>query len=100
MLYCILTGIQLQNIINYNLDSVLFKMPLPVRNCLMNCSPCFVQCDQYWPIRGTETYGVMQVTLSDVQEVATYCIRTLHITRVRREHTFLLHLIITLITWC
>lgn len=33
-------------------------------------------------MRGTETYGVMQVTLSDVQEVATYCIRTLNISRV------------------
>ncbi|KAG8188904.1 hypothetical protein JTE90_014959 [Oedothorax gibbosus] len=43
-----------------------------------------IKCDQYWPTRGTETYGVMQVTLSDVQEVATYCIRTLHITRLNQ----------------
>ncbi|GIX68631.1 tyrosine-protein phosphatase Lar [Caerostris extrusa] len=46
-----------------------------------------IKCDQYWPIRGTETYGVMQVTLSDVQEVATYCIRTLHIMRLNQGVT-------------
>ena len=26
-----------------------------------------VKCDQYWPMRGTETYGVMCVTLTDTQ---------------------------------
>ncbi|XP_063235458.1 tyrosine-protein phosphatase Lar isoform X2 [Bacillus rossius redtenbacheri] len=35
-----------------------------------------VKCDQYWPSRGTDTYGAMTVTVSDVQELATYCIRT------------------------
>lgn len=35
-----------------------------------------VKCDQYWPNRGTETYGVMHVTLTHVEELATYCIRT------------------------
>ncbi|XP_055940735.1 tyrosine-protein phosphatase Lar-like isoform X5 [Argiope bruennichi] len=46
-----------------------------------------IKCDQYWPTRGTETYGVMQVTLSDVQEVATYCIRTIHIMRLNQGVT-------------
>ncbi|XP_024084878.1 tyrosine-protein phosphatase Lar isoform X3 [Cimex lectularius] len=40
-----------------------------------------IKCDQYWPLRGTETYGMITVTLSDVQELATYCIRTFHINR-------------------
>ena len=28
-----------------------------------------VKCDQYWPTRGTETYGVMCVTLTDTQVI-------------------------------
>ncbi|XP_038649926.1 receptor-type tyrosine-protein phosphatase F-like isoform X17 [Scyliorhinus canicula] len=35
-----------------------------------------VKCDQYWPCRGTETYGMIQVTLLDVVELATYSVRT------------------------
>ncbi|XP_051757147.1 receptor-type tyrosine-protein phosphatase S isoform X24 [Ctenopharyngodon idella] len=35
-----------------------------------------VKCDQYWPNRGTETYGLIQVTLLDTVELATYCVRT------------------------
>ncbi|XP_065110692.1 protein tyrosine phosphatase receptor type Db isoform X1 [Paramisgurnus dabryanus] len=34
------------------------------------------KCDQYWPSRGTETYGLMQVSLLDTAELATYCVRT------------------------
>ncbi|XP_048053487.1 protein tyrosine phosphatase receptor type Db isoform X13 [Megalobrama amblycephala] len=34
------------------------------------------KCDQYWPSRGTETYGLMQVSLLDTVELATYCVRT------------------------
>ncbi|XP_064411068.1 receptor-type tyrosine-protein phosphatase delta isoform X4 [Latimeria chalumnae] len=40
---------------------------------------CFfskVKCDQYWPGRGTETYGLIQVTLLDTVDLATYCVRT------------------------
>ncbi|XP_032669119.1 tyrosine-protein phosphatase Lar isoform X6 [Odontomachus brunneus] len=48
-----------------------------------------IKCDQYWPTRGSETYGQMTVTISDVQELATYCIRTFQVCRVgyseRRE---------------
>ncbi|XP_046660336.1 tyrosine-protein phosphatase Lar isoform X3 [Homalodisca vitripennis] len=48
-----------------------------------------IKCDQYWPSRGTETYGLVTVTLSDVQELATYCIRSFHINKAghteRRE---------------
>ncbi|XP_032454535.1 tyrosine-protein phosphatase Lar isoform X4 [Nasonia vitripennis] len=40
-----------------------------------------IKCDQYWPTRGTETYGQMQITISDVQELATYCIRTFQVCR-------------------
>ncbi|XP_077498928.1 tyrosine-protein phosphatase Lar isoform X4 [Amblyomma americanum] len=40
-----------------------------------------VKCDQYWPSRGSETYGLMEVTLEEVQELATYCIRTFSLKR-------------------
>ncbi|XP_041619155.1 receptor-type tyrosine-protein phosphatase delta isoform X29 [Vulpes lagopus] len=35
-----------------------------------------VKCDQYWPSRGTESHGLVQVTLLDTVELATYCVRT------------------------
>ncbi|XP_028258986.1 protein tyrosine phosphatase receptor type Fa isoform X4 [Parambassis ranga] len=35
-----------------------------------------VKCDQYWPSRGTETYGMIQVTMLDTVELATYSMRT------------------------
>ncbi|XP_057354664.1 receptor-type tyrosine-protein phosphatase delta isoform X20 [Manis pentadactyla] len=35
-----------------------------------------VKCDQYWPSRGTETHGLVQVTLLDTVDLATYCVRT------------------------
>ncbi|XP_061744738.1 protein tyrosine phosphatase receptor type Fa isoform X6 [Nerophis ophidion] len=35
-----------------------------------------VKCDQYWPGRGTETYGMIQVTMLDSVELATYSVRT------------------------
>ncbi|XP_060521097.1 tyrosine-protein phosphatase Lar isoform X3 [Cylas formicarius] len=38
-----------------------------------------IKCDQYWPSRGTEIYGPMSVAITDVQELATYCIRTFDI---------------------
>ncbi|XP_070160477.1 tyrosine-protein phosphatase Lar isoform X4 [Polyergus mexicanus] len=48
-----------------------------------------IKCDQYWPTRGSETYGQMTVTISDIQELATYCIRTFQVCRTgyseRRE---------------
>ncbi|XP_030648177.1 receptor-type tyrosine-protein phosphatase S-like [Chanos chanos] len=34
------------------------------------------KCDQYWPSRGTEMYGQIQVSLLDTVELATYCVRT------------------------
>ncbi|XP_060552127.1 receptor-type tyrosine-protein phosphatase F-like isoform X7 [Ruditapes philippinarum] len=40
-----------------------------------------IKCDQYWPGRGAETYGLMHVLLVDVAELATYTIRTFHIQR-------------------
>uniref|UniRef100_A0A8C1F1J9 Receptor-type tyrosine-protein phosphatase F n=1 Tax=Cyprinus carpio carpio TaxID=630221 RepID=A0A8C1F1J9_CYPCA len=35
-----------------------------------------IKCDQYWPVRGTETYGMIQVTMLDAVELATYSVRT------------------------
>uniref|UniRef100_A0A8C5I390 protein-tyrosine-phosphatase n=1 Tax=Gouania willdenowi TaxID=441366 RepID=A0A8C5I390_GOUWI len=35
-----------------------------------------IKCDQYWPSRGTDTYGMIQVTLLDTMELATFCVRT------------------------
>lgn len=46
-----------------------------------------MKCDQYWPSRGTETYGSVQVTLVDVVELATYTVRTFQLARVRRRCT-------------
>lgn len=40
-----------------------------------------IKCDQYWPTRGTDTYGSMTVSITDVQELATYCIRTFQVHR-------------------
>jgi protein tyrosine phosphatase len=42
-----------------------------------------LKCDQYWPNRGTETYGPIQVTLTDFIELASYSIRTFTIAWVR-----------------
>jgi protein tyrosine phosphatase len=42
-----------------------------------------LKCDQYWPSKGTEVYdNVMQVTLVDQTELATYTIRTFVISPV------------------
>ncbi|KAA8587239.1 hypothetical protein FQN60_016101, partial [Etheostoma spectabile] len=41
------------------------------------CQKQTIKCDQYWPSRGTETYGMIQVTLLDTMELATFCVRTL-----------------------
>lgn len=41
-----------------------------------------IKCDQYWPNRGSETYGPMTVNITDTQELATYCIRTFQLHRV------------------
>lgn len=51
------------------------------------CSPPFsclpqIKCDQYWPNRGTETYGFIQVTLLDTIELATFCVRTFSLHKV------------------
>lgn len=42
-----------------------------------------IKCDQYWPGRGTETYGMIQVTLLDTIELATFCVRTFSLHKVR-----------------
>lgn len=58
--------------------------------CLMwYFSPLQVKCDQYWPTRGTETYGLIQVTLLDTVELATYCVRTFALFKVRSICTLL-----------
>ncbi|ESO86619.1 hypothetical protein LOTGIDRAFT_128794, partial [Lottia gigantea] len=40
-----------------------------------------IKCDQYWPSRGTETYGLMHIQLVDVTELSTYTVRTFHLSR-------------------
>ncbi|CAM9891763.1 unnamed protein product [Lampetra planeri] len=40
-----------------------------------------VKCDQYWPNRGSESYGLVQVTLTDTVELATYSTRSFTLTR-------------------
>nr|XP_046909116.1 tyrosine-protein phosphatase Lar-like isoform X4 [Dermatophagoides farinae] len=41
-----------------------------------------IKCDQYWPSKGTEKYGEIEVTLINYEELATYCIRTFTLKRV------------------
>lgn len=59
----------------------------------MHVFVCIVQvkCDQYWPSRGTETYGMIQVTMLDTVELATYSVRTFALYKVRavniHDHT-------------
>jgi protein tyrosine phosphatase len=57
-----------------NTSTIVMMTKLEERNRL--------KCDQYWPCKGTEVYGnVIQVTLVDYTELATYSIRTLVIAR-------------------
>ncbi|XP_025425132.1 tyrosine-protein phosphatase Lar isoform X2 [Sipha flava] len=46
-----------------------------------------VKCDQYWPTRGSQVYGPITVTLTNVQELATYVIRSFHLTRATDNET-------------
>ena len=41
-----------------------------------------IKCDQYWPSRGSDTYGVVSVMITDVQELATYSVRTFQLHRL------------------
>lgn len=50
-----------------------------------------MKCDQYWPTRGTETYGLIQVTLLDTVELATYCVRTFALFKVSSIWILLSH---------
>uniref|UniRef100_H2YZV1 protein-tyrosine-phosphatase n=1 Tax=Ciona savignyi TaxID=51511 RepID=H2YZV1_CIOSA len=43
---------------------------------------CKVKCEQYWPSGGSETYGLISVTLIDELELATYCVRTFNVVKV------------------
>lgn len=45
------------------------------------------KCDQYWPTRGSETYGLMTVTITATQELATYSIRTFQLSRTGRNES-------------
>lgn len=61
-----------------------------IQHLLLHCLTVFhfcplkqVKCDQYWPIRGTETYGMIQVTMLDAVELATYSVRTFALYKVK-----------------
>ena len=41
-----------------------------------------VKCNQYWPSYGTTTYGSLQVTLKEVENLAEYSIRTFNVSPV------------------
>jgi len=66
---------------------------LPVCLNVPCCVSVQIKCDQYWPNRGSEVYGVMHVTLLDVIELATYTIRTFQLTRVCSGHPIRRYLI-------
>ena len=44
-----------------------------------------IKCDQYWPVKGTQTYGPVHVTLTEIQELASYVVRTFQLQRVRKQ---------------
>lgn len=76
----------------FNLSNISFLKKIENKGTLVllekllthcNPSPLQVKCDQYWPTRGTETYGLIQVTLLDTVELATYCVRTFSLFKVR-----------------
>lgn len=46
-----------------------------------------VKCHQYWPSYGTTTYGNIQVTLKEVENLAEYSIRTFTISPVSEHGT-------------
>ena len=52
-----------------------------------------VKCDRYWPVRGSEIYGHMTISLVDFQDLATYCIRTFKMQKVSffilKEHLYI-----------
>lgn len=50
-----------------------------------------IKCDEYWPHEGTEWYGPVMVTLTNIMELATYTVRTFQIERVRYTISFTSH---------
>lgn len=46
-----------------------------------------VKCDQYWPNRGQEIYGHIQVALLDVTELASYTVRTFALVNLKSRST-------------
>ncbi|PIK36504.1 putative receptor-type tyrosine-protein phosphatase delta isoform X4, partial [Apostichopus japonicus] len=46
-----------------------------------------VKCDQYWPSRGQEIYGHIQVALLDVTELASYTVRTFALVNLKSRST-------------
>lgn len=41
------------------------------------------KCDMYWPKEGNEVYGVISVTLTDENVLATYTVRTFKIKHLK-----------------
>ncbi len=58
------------------------------KNPTLVCVCVQVKCDQYWPSRGTETYGMIQVTMLDTVELATYSVRTFALYKVRTLYVY------------
>ncbi|ESO00970.1 hypothetical protein HELRODRAFT_192507 [Helobdella robusta] len=45
-----------------------------------------IKCNQYWPMRGSEMFGDIEVVLMESVELAHYTIRTLHITKTSNSN--------------
>ncbi|XP_071800264.1 receptor-type tyrosine-protein phosphatase F-like isoform X1 [Asterias amurensis] len=43
-----------------------------------------VKCDQYWPSKGQDTYGDIQVTLHDMTDLATYSVRNFSLINIKK----------------
>lgn len=74
------------------IQTVVDETILRPQNSFLCSSIKQVKCDQYWPVRGTETYGMIQVTMLDAVELATYSVRTFALYKVKSHLRFLLHI--------
>jgi len=50
-----------------------------------------VKCHQYWPSYGTTTYGNIQVTLKEVENLAEYSIRTFTVSPVSGNFIYIIN---------
>ena len=63
----------------------LSSLPYPPSPPPSPSPPVQVKCNQYWPSYGSTTYGNVQVTLKEAENLAEYSIRTFSVSPVSGE---------------